>query len=43
VASKLGDHLGIVRLLECVPDEDIDKGKAMLIEIVKMLTVMMRT
>ena len=36
-------HLDIVRLLKWVPDEDVGKGKAKLIEIVKMLTVMMRT
>ena len=42
-AFESGSHLDIVRLLKCVPDEDVDKGKAMLIEIVKMLTVMMRT
>ena len=37
-----GSHLDIVRLLKCVPDEEIVKGKAMLVEIAKMLTVMMR-
>lgn len=42
IAEGVGSHLDI-GLLECVPDEDIDKGKAMLVEIVKMLTVMMRT
>ena len=42
-AFESGSHLDIVRLLKCVPDEEIDKGKAMLVEIVKMLTVMMRT
>ena len=42
-AFESGSHLDIVRLLKCVPDEDVDKGKAMLVEIVKMLTVMMRT
>jgi four helix bundle protein len=39
-AFESGSHLDIVRLLRCVPDEDIDRGKAMLIEIVN---VMMRT
>ena len=38
-----GAHLDIVRLLTCVPDEEIVRGKAMLVEIAKMLTVMMRT
>ena len=42
-AFESGSHLDIVRLLKCVPDADIDDGKAMLVEIVKMLTVMMRT
>jgi len=42
-AFESGAHLDIVRLLRCVPDDEIDEGKAMLVEIVKMLTVMMRT
>jgi four helix bundle protein len=42
-AFESGAHLDIVRLLKCVPDADIESGKAMLVEIVKMLTVMMRT
>ena len=42
-AFESGSHLDIVRLLRCVPDQDVDRGKAMLIEIVKMLTVMLRT
>ncbi len=36
-AFESGSHLDIVRLLKCVPDEDINNGKAMWIEIVKML------
>jgi four helix bundle protein len=42
-AFESGSHLDIVRLLKCVPDEEIDRGKGLLVEIVKMLTVMMRT
>ena len=42
-AFESGSHLDIVRLLRCIPDADIDRGKSLLIEIVKMLTVMMRT
>lgn len=35
-------HLDVIRLLKCVPDAEIDAGKKMLVEIVSMLTVMIR-
>jgi len=42
-AFESGSHLDIVRLLKCVPDDEIVEGKAMLVEMVRMLTVMMRS
>ena len=41
-AFESASHLDVIRLLQCVPDEELATGKGMLIEIVKMLTVMMR-
>ena len=38
-----GSHLDVVRVLKCVPVEEIARGKSMLVEIVSMLTAMMRT
>ena len=42
-AFESAAHLDVIRLLKCVPDEEIRVGKSMLIEIVRMLTVLMRT
>ena len=40
-AFESAAHLDIVRLLNTGCDKEIDEGKQMLVEIVKMLTVMM--
>jgi hypothetical protein len=37
-----GAHLDVIRLLRCVPGDELESGKQMLVEIVSMMTVMMR-
>jgi four helix bundle protein len=41
-AMESGAHLDVIALLKCVPEEDVQRGKAMVVEVVRMLTVMMR-
>ena len=41
-ALESASHLDIVLLLGCIPEHEIARGKAMIVEIERMLTVMMR-